>query len=241
MAVADPFVLKARLVEKEESVPDTLGVQTADCLIDALGAVRLAGMDGLAEQGPSGQCVGFDKLAGREAVLCSGDIEADHLDCCTHLGIVAPPGTQIGRGAGKFDAGLLNDLGVGESSAGVLFPELRVVRRKDRQAEAHGANNDAVIVVWLAGGQPGIELVPRGAQAAIDGIHHLTIAHPLGHQELRCKADLDVADTFGCIVQHQLVGHAKQRCIGLHDGGGEGKAAQVFLQAGVLILEDRVA
>ena len=123
----------------------------------------------------------------------------------------------------------------------MVLPEFRVVGRKNRQAEAHRANDEAVVVLRLTRSEAGVEFVAGRTQAAIDGIHHLAVAHLLRHQELRREADFDVAHALGGVVEHQFVGNAEQRRVALHDGGGQREAAQVFLQAGVLILEHRLA
>ena len=82
-AVGYPLVLQACFVEEEETVPDALGVQSGDCLQDALGAVGLPGVNGLAQQGAPGQGVSLDEMTGGEAVLGPGDVEPDDLDSRT--------------------------------------------------------------------------------------------------------------------------------------------------------------
>ena len=81
---------------------DAVGVQVADRLEDRLGAVVLARVDGLAEEGLVRDLVGLAVVLRRVALLLPGEVDPDD-----EQALLAP---QPGGGAGHLEAGRGVDL-----------------------------------------------------------------------------------------------------------------------------------
>ena len=76
LLVRDPRVLDLGLVEEPRAVADAVGVAVADRLEDRLGAVVLAGVDGLAEERLVRDLVGLAVVVGGIALLLAREVDA---------------------------------------------------------------------------------------------------------------------------------------------------------------------
>ena len=226
LAVADPRARDLGLVEEPRAVADAVGVQVPDGLEDRLGAVVLAGVDGLAEEGLVRDLVGLAVVLRGVALLLPGEVDPHDEEALF-------PAQTRGR-PGHLQARRRVDLALGRLGQGLEEPP--EAEGELRGEEAHGAEDDAGREAGLLPGPDlgaAVERVGGPPQPPVHGPDDRRDVEPRPDVELGGEAHLEVAHALGLAVLGQLEGRPLEGLLVLQHRHRVLEALKVLVQVRV--------
>ena len=202
------------------AVTDSIGVALRDGLVDGLGSVGFACVDGPGQEVAvgvhEGGLVVHRRVSGLVARQVKGHdgqsgVSQAHSTACQLLGCLGVERVGLGLSQGPAE--------IGKPSAKAGLEHAHCAQDQPKVEGGQCAGHHLRLVGVL----------PLGAlQTTGHGAHHPLHAHLWAHVKLGREANLDVADVLLQVVQGELVGAALQGLWVLEHCSGQGKARQVL-------------
>ena len=197
---------------------DPVRVAIGDGLEDGFGAVRLAGMNGFADEVVMGVLERLPMILGGKPRLGAGQVEPhDRQPLFVGKGFCEPRDLERGHCINPFFQWLRHQVEQGAVVLGHFCGE-----------KTKGAQDDPIFERDIPSARdrfPRVMLLFRPFQTAAGGCNHLFRSKIPVYMELGCVSDLYVADTLLEVVHRKLIRDPLNALRVLHDCHGVGEAS----------------